>query len=103
VSTAIPHAPATKYTIRANVTGLRTARSRLHRSPDRGEVVITVPNSVILEHELAAQRSIGVQRHRRGPGESSSLSALMAAAAAALLLRSRSSAASLVTASFSLE
>jgi hypothetical protein len=31
-----------------------------------GEVVITVPDGVILEEELARERGIGVERHRRG-------------------------------------
>ena len=34
-----------------------------------GEVMIAVPDGVVLEHELARERSIGVERHRRRPIE----------------------------------
>ena len=55
----------------------------VQRPPDCGEVVIAVPHGVILEHELARERSVGVERHRCDARSScSSVSARIAAAAA---------------------
>src|SRR5450830_773114 len=39
---------------------------RLQSPSYTGEVVITMPDGVILKHELAGEWGIGVERHRRG-------------------------------------
>src|SRR6185436_2542947 len=49
--------------------GAARSGGRLQRLPDLGEVVIAVADGVILEHELARERRIGVERHRRRPIE----------------------------------
>ena len=41
----------------------------LQRPADPDKVVIAVPNRVVLEHELAGERRIGVERHGGGPIE----------------------------------
>ena len=45
------------------------AAYRPHGPSQTGEMVIAVADGVILEHELARERSIGVERDRRGLGE----------------------------------
>src|SRR6266566_9512701 len=39
------------------------------RRPNTGDVVIAVPDGVILEHELAREWGIGIERHRGSPIE----------------------------------
>ncbi len=71
------------------------------RCPDPGEVVVTVAHRMILEHELAGERSIAIQRHWRGAIQLLIAKARIAAAAAALLVASKASVASFAMPSFS--
>src|SRR5436189_2713841 len=48
---------------------LAMIRSTLQRATDGGEVVVAVADGVILEHELAGDRRVVVERDRGRPGE----------------------------------
>ena len=49
------------------VAGLQPADLPIQRRPQTGEVVIAVPDGVILQDELAGQRRVGVERDRSSP------------------------------------
>src|SRR5512143_2322836 len=51
------------------LSGDRSRQLALERRTDLGEVVIAVPHGVVLEHELARERRVRIERERGGTVE----------------------------------